>query len=140
MVTRIEKIFLVSLILFGFLFTQSSITYAGGHLHISSPEGQRAVWSYYKSMRDIQAIQKKAPKSLKQLYDPMINISKSGIQRICKRSKYIYTGNRASLCDKIRAGFVCREVARKDLCKTGRVAGLCNSRGRHKTCWPKKYR
>jgi len=140
MAVRIEKIFLVSLILLGFFFMQSSKTYADGHLHTSSPEGQRAVWSFYKSMRDIQAIQKKAPQSLKQLYDPMINISKSGIQRICKRSKYIYTGNRASLCDRIRAGFVCRVVTGKDLCKTGRVAGLCNSRGRHKNCWPSKYR
>jgi len=140
MVTRIERIFLVLIIFIGLFVVQSSITYAGSHT-ISSPKGQRAVWSFYKNMRDIQAIQKKAPQSLKPVYDPIIHMNKREIQKICKNSSYLYTGNRVSTCNILRAGFVCREVAGKDLCRTGRFAGQCNSRGRYKkACWPSKYR
>ena len=140
MVTRIERIFLAIIIFLGLFVVQSSRTYAE-NLTISDPKGQRAVWSFYKSMRDIQAIQKKAPQSLKPVYAPMINIPKTEIKKICKRSKYLYSGNRSSLCDGIRAGFVCRVVAGKDLCRTsGRFGGLCNSRGKYKECWPSKYR
>ena len=140
MVTRIERIFLVLIIFLGLFVGQSSRTYAE-NLTISDPKGQRAVWSFYKNMRDIQAMKKKAPQSLKPVYDPMIHMTKREIQKICKRSKYLYSGNMSSLCDGIRAGFVCREVAGKDLCRTsGRFGGLCNSRGRYKECWPAKYR
>ena len=140
MVTRIERIFSVLIIFIGLFVVQSSITYAGSH-GIHTPKGQEAVWSFYKNMRDIQAMQKKAPQALKPVYDSMIGIPKTEIKRICKRSKYLYSGNMSSLCDGIRAGFVCREVAGKDLCRTsGRFGGLCNSRGRYKECWPAKYR
>ena len=140
MVTRIESIFLVLIIFIGLFVVHSSRTYAESHLHISDPKGQRAVWGLYKSMRDGEAMKKKAPQSLKRLYDPIIYFSKMNIQKICKRSRYLYTGNMSSFCDRIRAGFVCREVAGKDLCRTSKVAGKCNSRGTFKHCWPSKYR
>ena len=113
MVTRVERIFLTLLIILGLSAAGSSNTYAGAHLSIGGKEGQRAVWSFYKNMRDIQAIQKKAPQSLKQIYDPMIDLTKREIRRVCKSSQYIYTGNESSICDKSRAGVVCRDVGGK---------------------------
>ena len=140
MVTRIERLFLVLIIFLGLFVVQSSKTYAESHT-ISTPKGQEAVWSFYKNMRDIQAMQKKAPQALKPVYDGMIGIPKTEIKKICKSSKWLYYGNRSSLCDKVRAGFVCREVAGKDLCRTSKnFNGLCNSRGPYKKCWPAKYR
>ena len=117
---------------------QSSRTYAGSHT-ISTPKGQEAVWSFYKTMRDIEAIKKKAPKSAAFVYDPMIGIPKTEIKKICKRSRYLYTGKISSWCDILRAGFVCREVAGKDLCKGGKLE-KCNSRGTFSHCWPAKYK
>ena len=139
MVTRIQKIFFILTILLGLFVVQSSKTHAQSPT-IGDPKGQTEIWGFYKSMRDMQALQKTVPDALKPVYDSIINISKNGIKKICKRSTYIYTGGSASLCDKIRAGFVCRVVAGKDLCNKGRVAGLCNSRGRYKSCWPSKYK
>ena len=136
MVTRIERLFLVLIIFLGLFVVQSSRTYAGSHT-ISTPKGQEAVWSFYKNMRDIQAIQKRAPQSLKQVYDPMIDMTKREIRRICKSSQYIYTGNESSICDKSRAGVVCRDVGGKNLCK-GKYAKFCNKRSKY--CWPAKYK
>jgi hypothetical protein len=138
MVTRIERLFLVLIIFLGLFVVQSSRTYAGSHV-ISTPKGQEAVWSFYKSMRDIQAIQKKAPQSLKHIYDPMINMPKTEIKKICKNSRYLYTGKMSAFCDILRAGFVCREVAGKDFCKEGKLE-KCSPRGTFSYCWPPKYR
>ena len=79
MATRLERILLKLLIILGLFVAGSSNTYAGAHLSIGGKEGQRAVWSFYKNMRDIQAIQKKAPQSLKPAYDPMIDLTKREI-------------------------------------------------------------
>ena len=103
MVTRIERLFLVVMIFLGLFVVQSSKTYAGSH-SISTPKGQQAVWSFYKNMRDIQAMQKKAPQALKPVYDGMISIPKTEIKRICKNSSYLYTGRRVSTCNIVRAG------------------------------------
>ncbi len=140
MVTRIERLFLVLIIFLGLFVVQSSRTYAEDRT-ISDPKGQRTVWSFYKNMRDMEAMKKKAPQSLKHIYDPMTQMPKNEIKKICNNSIYLYDGNTSSLCDGIRAGFVCRQVAGKDFCrKSGRFGGLCNSRGKHKECWPAKYR
>ena len=140
MVTRIERIFSVLIIFIGLFVVQSSITYAGSH-SIGTDKGQRAVWNFYTNMRDMEAMKKKAPQPLKPVYDSMIHIPKTEIKRICKNSSYLYTGKRVSTCTILRAGFVCREVAGKDLCRTGKYAGQCNSRGPYKNaCWPSKYR
>ena len=136
MVTRIERLFLVLIIFLGLFVVQSSRTYAG-NLTISDPKGQRAVWSFYKNMRDIQAIQKRAPQALKHLYNPMIDMTKREIRRICKSSVYISTGNESTICDKGRAGVVCRDVGGKNLCK-GEVAKYCNKKSKY--CWPAKYK
>ena len=136
MVTRIERLFLVLIIFLGLFVVQSSKTYAESHT-ISTPKGQEAVWSFYKNMRDIQAIQKKAPQALKPVYDGMIDLTKREIRRICKSSQYIYTGNESSICDKSRAGVVCRDVGGKNLCK-GKYAKFCNKRSKY--CWPAKYK
>ena len=137
MATRLERILITLLIILGLFVVVSPNTYAGAHLSIGGKEGQRAVWSFYKNMRDIQAIQKRAPQSLKQVYDPMIDMTKREIRRICKSSQYIYTGNESSICDKSRAGVVCRDVGGKNLCK-GKYAKFCNKRSKY--CWPAKYK
>ena len=137
MATRLERILLKLLIILGLFVAGSSNTYAGAHLSIGGKEGQRAVWSFYKNMRDIQAIQKRAPQALKHLYNPMIDMTKREIRRICKSSVYISTGNESTICDKGRAGVVCRDVGGKNLCK-GEVAKYCNKKSKY--CWPAKYK
>ena len=74
---------------------------------------------FYKSIKDIQAIQKKPPQAVKQIYNRMIDILKREIQKICKSSQYIYTGNRSPICDQSRAGVVCRDIGEKILAKVG---------------------